>query len=87
MAHFAHEQSEAVANRVASLAGRDGAARVEAAWRVVLARAPSATEKAAGLDHLDRQRRSFAGLSRADEIALASLCHVLINSNEFIFVD
>ena len=29
----------------------------------------------------------FRGDPRADDLALASLCHVLINSNEFIFVD
>ena len=35
---FAHEQSQGVAERVASLAGQDSAARARAAWRIVLAR-------------------------------------------------
>ncbi|WZO99277.1 PSD1 and planctomycete cytochrome C domain-containing protein [Isosphaeraceae bacterium EP7] len=84
---FAHDQSRAVADRAIVLGGTDRAARVEAAWRLVLSRTPSDAERAAAVDHLDRQRGRLGGDSRADDLALASLCHVLINSNEFIFVD
>jgi len=84
---FAHEQSEATAKRVGSIAGGDAAARVRTAWRVVLARDPSGAEFTAGLGHLERQKDQFRGAPGADDLALASLCHVLINCNEFIFVD
>ena len=84
---FAHEQSQAIARRAVSLGGQEPRARVRAAWRVVLGRAPSETELDAAVGHLKRQRDQFQEDSRADELALASLCHVLINSNEFIFVD
>jgi hypothetical protein len=84
---FAHEQSQAAAARAARIAGGDLRARVDAAWRVVLARSPSAAELAASLQHLERQRARFHSASKADDLALASLCHVLMNSNEFMFVD
>ncbi|MDR3623201.1 MAG: PSD1 and planctomycete cytochrome C domain-containing protein [Paludisphaera borealis] len=84
---FAHEQSDATARRVGAIAGRDASARVRTAWRIVLARDPSAAEATAALRHLDQQKRQFPDASKADDLALASLCHVLINSNEFVFVD
>jgi hypothetical protein len=84
---FALEQSQAVAERVAALAGQDRAARASAAWWIVLARDPSKTELEAAMGHIERQRQQFRGDPSADSLALASLCHVLINSNEFIFVD
>jgi len=33
------------------------------------------------------QREHFDKKENADHLALASLCHVLLNSNEFIYVD
>lgn len=84
---FAHEQSKAVAARVRAADGQDPGAQVQAAWRLVLARAPSEVETAVALAHLARQRRHFESLPQADELALASLCHALLNCNEFIYVD
>jgi Protein of unknown function (DUF1553)/Protein of unknown function (DUF1549)/Planctomycete cytochrome C len=84
---FAHEQSQVIARRAALLGGQEPRARARAAWQLVLRRAPSETELDAAIGHLKRQRDQFREDSRADELALASLCHVLINSNEFIFVD
>jgi Protein of unknown function (DUF1549)/Protein of unknown function (DUF1553)/Planctomycete cytochrome C len=84
---FAHEQSQAIAERVKSLARNNRAARAHAAWRIVLARAPQLMELEAAMGHLERQSSLFGDDPKADDLALASLCHVLINSNEFIFVD
>jgi hypothetical protein len=84
---FAHEQSKAVAARVRAAAGQDPLAQVRAAWRLVLARVPSETESSAALAHLTRQRQHFESSPQADELALSSLCHALLNCNEFIYVD
>ncbi len=89
---FAHEQSTAIASRLMASAGAssgspDPAQLVQAAWRLVLGRVPSSSETQAALGHLDRQRQNFAALPQSDQRALASLCHILLNSNEFIFVD
>ncbi len=84
---FAHEQSQALATRVSSIAGSDRGDRIRTAWRIVLARDPSPAEAEAGLRHLEEQKEQFHDASNGEDLALASLCHVLINSNEFIFVD
>ncbi|HEY2840764.1 MAG TPA: DUF1549 and DUF1553 domain-containing protein [Pirellulales bacterium] len=86
---FVHEQSEALARRVAKEAGGDLDARIELAWWLALSRAPAAEERAAAASHVARQRERYAAQdpATADARSLASLCHVLINLNEFIYVD
>ncbi|SIO19167.1 Planctomycete cytochrome C [Singulisphaera sp. GP187] len=84
---FVHEQSRRVAELVLATASQDRAASVEGAWRRVLARSPTKTELAAALEHLERQSIQFRDHPEAGTLALASLCHVLMNSNEFMFVD
>jgi hypothetical protein len=80
--HFVHEQSAALAARVLREAGDDEKAQVEHAWWLALSRPPSESETTSALAHLKTQRQNLA-----DGQALASLCHVLLNLNEFIYVD
>ena len=85
---FVHEQSTAMAARVRQEAGDDAAAQIDRAWWLALSRAPTDRERAAAAAHLDTQRKNTQeGDTAADERALASLCHVLLNLNEFIYVD
>jgi hypothetical protein len=84
---FANEHSKAASERAGSVGGREPKARVDAAWRIVLARSPNPAELAASLEHLERQRTRFGSDKAADDLALASRCHVLINSTEFMFID
>jgi len=86
---FVHEQSDAFARRVAQDAGSDGTARIDRAWWLALSRAPSPEEQATAAAHFARQRERFTAQdpATADARSLASLCHVLINLNEFIYVD
>jgi mono/diheme cytochrome c family protein len=92
---FVHEQSAALARRVAAQASSPED-RVRLAWRLTLARDPTPSELDAALAHLDSQAPRFAaiGLQEASltpespaDRALASLCHVLLNTNEFLFLD
>ncbi|MFO0954315.1 MAG: DUF1549 and DUF1553 domain-containing protein, partial [Isosphaeraceae bacterium] len=83
---FAHDQSEALARRV-MMGAPTTEGRVALAWRLALGRDPSPAEAALAAEHLSRQEAHFAGSRDAGPLALASLCHVLINSNEFLFVD
>jgi hypothetical protein len=95
--HFVHEQSAALAERVVVEAGPTPEAQVRRAWQLALGRAPDERELAASLEHVQQQLEHFRDsktLPNADEknrdsalSALASLCHVLLNANEFIFVD
>jgi mono/diheme cytochrome c family protein len=89
-----HEQSRALAERVAAQTNSPAEA-VRLAWRLVLGRDPSGSEQTLALEHLTAtvsQRDMTSGeASHADDDrtlgALASLCHVLLNTNEFLFVD
>jgi len=64
-------------------------ARVRQSWRFVLGREPRSDELVDGVEFLaDQASRSAATdeVARAND-ALLDLCHVLINTNEFLYVD
>jgi hypothetical protein len=82
---FVHAQSAALAKRVGTKFDRDGQA--VRAWRLALGRDPRPPELAAAVAHLERQAALFAGRPDPALDALASLCHVLLNANEFLYVD
>jgi hypothetical protein len=71
---FAVEMAAAFAKRVEAEAGKSAEEQVDFAFRQALARRPAAGELAACVQLL--QRRS-----------LAELCRVLLNVNEFVYVD
>ena len=88
-------RAEAIARRlVKECAGPPGRpALVERAYRLVLGRSPDALEARAALRFLgDQPKRIEAnghspGGRTAEEQALIDLCHVLLSSNELIYVD
>jgi hypothetical protein len=92
---FVHERSTAFAKRVRNEAGSALDAQIERAWWLALGRAPREAEKLAAAEHLAAQRARCAASPAAaesaaqapEELALASLCHVLFNLNEFVYVD
>jgi hypothetical protein len=94
---FVHAQSAALAERVRREAPGDETAQIDRAWWLALGRPPRAGELAAAVAHLKTQRENLARPPAADAkppaddqlsaAALASLCHVLVNLNEFIYVD
>ncbi|MBI1353017.1 MAG: DUF1553 domain-containing protein [Acidobacteria bacterium] len=70
--YLVHEESERLAERIESLAGGKPADQIDEAFRIVLGRAPD-----------EEEARRFERL----EGSLASLCRVLFNSNEFLYVE
>jgi hypothetical protein len=65
-------------------------AQVDRAWRFVYARAAMADERKEALAFLDRQSAMLgAHMSQEDarKAALTDLCHMLVNSNEFLYVN
>ena len=82
---FVHEQSAALAKRIGTKGERKE--QVVQAWRLALGRAPRDAEMAPALAHLERQTKTFAQRPDRALDALASLCHVLLNTNEFMYVD
>ncbi len=82
---FAHEQSLALAQRIGTKGSLEERAKM--AWRFALGRDPKPEEVKLALEHLRKQELLFAKDKDKELKALASLCHVLLNTNEFIYVD
>jgi hypothetical protein len=72
-----------LADRVQNDAGMTPEAQVERAYRLVYARAPDAAEIRSALAFLFRQEK-FAGNRRE---SFTDLCHMLLNSNEFLHLN
>ncbi len=83
---FSHERSAALAQRVMDSGEATTEGRVVRTWRYALGRDPNADEARLSLEHLTEQQARF-GDEHGAQRALESLCHVLLNGNEFIYVD
>jgi mono/diheme cytochrome c family protein len=98
---FSRGESGHFADRVAREAGDDRSKEVERAYRLALVRPPTEAERARALGFLDEQtlRRLQPAIGTgagrvepstrkdAERMALVDFCHVLLNSNEFVYVD
>jgi hypothetical protein len=90
---FLNEQASRFADRLRREAGAEPAAQVRRAFLLALCRPPRPDEEKLALAFLDRQARQIAMDRRkagqrpgdARGAALASLCLVLLNSNEFAY--
>jgi Protein of unknown function (DUF1553)/Protein of unknown function (DUF1549)/Planctomycete cytochrome C len=85
------EQAAALAERVAKEAGTtEPGKQIETAWQVVLGRLPSANEKQACTELLQKQSSHFISekqsLDQAAHQALTQFCHMLLNTSEFIYI-
>ena len=87
---FMVARSEAFAARLAREAGSKPAARVALAWRLALGRDPRPDQMAEALAFVRGQQAEFArgpDPKPAESHAWASLCHALMCSNAFLYVD
>jgi hypothetical protein len=88
---FIDEQSAAFAQRLERECGSEPSAQIERAYRLALGRKPSEDEMAMLRLFIERQRAAWA----TDEItkdsaaqkALAAVCKLVLNLNEFAYVD
>lgn len=71
---FVRGEAKAFAARVEREAGADFDARIDRAYRLALIRAPRDAERSAARRFLTTQ-------------PLADFCHVLFNTNEFLYLD
>ena len=81
---FVAERSRSLAEKLLRSETED-ATRIGRAWFTVLGRKPSTEETTGGLNYV----RSYPAKTSTDEARLdawASLCRVLIASNDFIYV-
>jgi hypothetical protein len=76
------------ADRVVREAGTDLAGQIENCYELALTRPPTADEKQLATETLEQLRVSrIENTPDPERRALADLCHVLINSAEFIYID
>jgi hypothetical protein len=71
------------ASRVANDGGMSPDARIDRAFKLAYARSASPEERTLSKDFLNRQQ----GITGSQEQALADLCHMLLNSNEFLYLN
>ena len=92
------ENSRYVAGRVMDVAGADVEEQVEQVYLAALSRRPSAEErKYAGdnirnltrywLEHLEKEIPAEPKEAKAEWLALATFCHTILNSADFIYID
>ncbi len=92
---FIHRRAETLAARVLNSCPDAVPTQVATAWRAILNRQPSESEAIMALEHIQQQTARFSlpdpaklqSTHSPQELSLASLCLVLFNSNEFIYVD
>jgi hypothetical protein len=77
--------ARSMAARVMNDSGITPEAAVDRAWKLAYSRLPNAEEKASALKFMERQMKLEAKPSR--EAAMADLCHMLLNSNEFVYLN
>jgi len=77
-----------IADRVVQEAGTDPAQQIEKCYHLALGRSPTSEEKKLAAETLHRLQEAWNKTeSDPDHEALANLCHILINSAEFIYID
>ncbi|MBC7855210.1 MAG: DUF1553 domain-containing protein, partial [Pirellulaceae bacterium] len=88
---FTHRASEKLADEILREPASGETSHEERVWRLILGREPGRDELSAAKAHRNEQREVFEANSAtkkdAERLALASLCHVLLNTNELIYVD
>jgi hypothetical protein len=81
-------QARHLAERVMRDAGAaDAAAQVRMLYRIALSREPAPAELARQLEFIQKQRAFRAAAENADLAALIDLSHVMLNANEFVYIN
>ena len=90
---FAQEQSELLTARVQMEAGNSQKAQVELAFRLVFSRSLTEREWTVAQELLEQQKNIYADtipdetLQQCKARALIDLCQMLLNTNEFLYVE
>ena len=76
---FVNEEAAALAKRIRREAGESAEEKVRLAYRLALGRLPSQDEA--------RRFMNFLGQAQNKDDALTGFCRVLLNTNEFVYID
>jgi hypothetical protein len=87
---FLFAQSDRMAERLSATAA-DTPARIELAFQIVFARRPTDTELSKSAAFVHEQAVGYEAsqtpIDQAQQMALADFCHMLLSSNEFLYVE
>ncbi len=87
---FLFAQSDRMAERLSATAA-DTPARIELAFQIVFARRPTDTELSKSAAFVHEQAVGYEAsrtpIDQAQRMALADFCHMLLSSNEFLYVE
>ena len=89
---FLIEQAQQMAERISRIApGTEPSGKIESAYLLALSRRPSKTEKQISHGHLEKQEKLYLlgnfSPEKASRMALASMCQMLLSSNELLYVE
>ena len=89
---FSRTESAKFAERVARAAGPTPTSEIERAYRIALCRAPTPAQSAQAIAFLTKKEKLYQtgkviDPAKARQAALADFCHVLVNVNEFLYLD
>jgi hypothetical protein len=84
---FAHEQAGFLAKRIVSEAGARPEDQVRALFGLVLCRPPSTEEQKLLVRHLAEHPRATQRDASDTPVALQSLCLIVLNTNEFAYIN
>lgn len=88
---FTNEQAAYLAKRLSKEAGADPGKQVERLYWLTLSRPPTTQQRESAIAFLNEQRqlhrRKMAADDEAMQAALTDLCHVMLNLNEFVYVN
>jgi len=88
---FLFAQSENLAARISEMAGPETEQRVKVGFQIVFARQPTASELTRSIAFLNDQAQGYVSnetpADKTRQMALADFCHMLLSSNEFLYVE
>jgi hypothetical protein len=84
---FAHEQAGFLAKRIVSEAGARPENQVRALFGLVLGRPPSTEEQELLVRYLAEHPRATQRDASDTPVALQSLCLIVLNTNEFVYIN
>ncbi|MCH2212873.1 MAG: DUF1549 and DUF1553 domain-containing protein [Fuerstiella sp.] len=88
---FVMEQADAVARRIGLAGVRDVSEVIDLAYRLILVRQPTQQEfewsEEFLHEHLEGYRTSEVAVEDPNRQALSGLCHVLLNSSQFLYIE
>ena len=88
---FLFSQSENLAARITETTGPETEPLVKLGFQIVFARQPRESELARSIAFLNEQEQGYVSagnpVDKARRLALADFCHMLMSSNEFLYVE